>query len=791
MKISSVAALAAASSLVIGFSPGSLRAQTSSSTTHDKTELQEIVVTAQRRAENIQDVPVSIAAYSQDQMDAQGVRTMDDVSRLTPGITFQRLGAYTNYNGEDSEIAIRGIESNAGPATTGIYLDDTPLQSRHLSFGTLNAYPELFDLDRVEVLRGPQGTLFGAGSEGGTVRFITPEPGLQSYSGYTRAEYGWTDGGDPSYNIGAAIGGPIVEDRLGFRLSASYREDGGWVDRTDYRTGDVVEPNSNWQDALVLRGALKFVATDTLTISPSIYYQRVYVNDTSTYWRVDTSNPQWNPAYPTPSNPAEAIFHNGGATNNPSTDPFYVAALKIQWDLGMANLISNTSYFGRSQHSISDYTEFMDAIYLGDPFPPQGSVSQSYFTDHQDNFMQEVRLQSKDSTSKLSWVVGAFYSHSRENTTQFIYYPNLPADWQATYGFPFPSPLLGAGGLAYVQTPFLAVDKQLALYGQADYEIVHNLKLTAGLRIAKVDFFGDSFYEYPAFVGPPVTTVASASEHPVTPKVGLSYKVSDDDLLYASAAKGYRIGGINTGLPPSCGPTLSALGYPNGVPPTYSSDSVWSYELGAKTSLWNHRLQIDASVYYIDWKNIQQNLYMPDCGFQFTANLTDAVSRGADIDVRLRATENLTLGLTVGYDDAEYTKTVAGSSGNVVTNGDRLPGAPWIVSASGEYEFPTFAQRQPYLRVDYQLSTAWTGQQPIQDPANVIYDPTIPSYGDTRALSARAGVRWGGFDVSFYGQNLLNNHPLLFTAHDLITSPLFFDLTWRPLTFGITGTYRF
>ena len=142
--------------------------------------LEEIVVSAQRRTERLEDVPMSIQAFSQEKLDQQGLRTIDDLSRLTPGITFLRNGMSSsgNYNDEDSDISIRGIDSTAGAATTGIYMDDTPIQTRHLQFGTVNPYPALFDLERVEVLKGPQGTLFGAGSEGGTIRFITPEPSL-------------------------------------------------------------------------------------------------------------------------------------------------------------------------------------------------------------------------------------------------------------------------------------------------------------------------------------------------------------------------------------------------------------------------------------------------------------------------------------------------------------------------------------------------------------------------------------------------------------------------------------
>src|SRR5450432_268440 len=195
--------------------------------------LEEIVVTATRRTERLQDVPISVSAFSQEKMDVQGLRNIDDVTRLTPGVAFSRngTGSSANYNDENSDISIRGIDSQAGTSTTGIYIDDTPVQSRHIGFGAVNVFPALFDLDRVEVLRGPQGTLFGAGAEGGVVRFITPQPDLTKGSGYLRSEVASTKSGDASYEMGAAAGGPIISDVLGFRISASFRRDGGWVDQ--------------------------------------------------------------------------------------------------------------------------------------------------------------------------------------------------------------------------------------------------------------------------------------------------------------------------------------------------------------------------------------------------------------------------------------------------------------------------------------------------------------------------------------------------------------------------------
>src|SRR5580704_8474796 len=245
--------------------------------------LEEIVVTATRRQERLQDVPVSVIAFSQEKLDAEGLKNIDDLSRLSPGLNFQRNGMSSagNYNDEGSDINIRGVDSTAGTSTTGIYIDDTPIQTRHLGFGAINAFPALFDLDRVEVLRGPQGTLFGAGAEGGVVRFLAPEPQLNKSSGYMRGDAAVTDGGSPSWEGGVAIGAPLIDDVLAFRASVSFRRDGGWVDRSSYTLSPnslallptpifagVTQPNANYSETETARVALKWKVSDALEIMP-------------------------------------------------------------------------------------------------------------------------------------------------------------------------------------------------------------------------------------------------------------------------------------------------------------------------------------------------------------------------------------------------------------------------------------------------------------------------------------------------------------------------------------------
>src|SRR5450631_1916023 len=643
--------------------------------------ISEIIVTATRREERLQDVPVSITAFSQEQMDAQGLRSIDDVTRLTPGVTFQRMGMSlsANYNDENSDINIRGIDSQAGTSTTGIYIDDTPVQSRHIGFGAVNVFPALFDLDRVEVLRGPQGTLFGAGAEGGAVRFITPQPDLNKDSGYLRAEAASTKAGDASYEMGAAAGGPIINDVLGFRISASFRKDGGWVDRAGYSLtpsadpvntplletpvlGRVGETDANWQETMTFRAALKWAVNDAIAVTPSFYYQQLHINDTASYW-VGLSNP------------SSDRYYNGNALTNPSRDPFSLSAIKVDWNLGFAQLTSDTSYFKRRQHSTSDYSQYLRATYgffalLPSIFPQPGDAGYATFEDDQKNFYQEFRLASSDPSARFVWNTGVFYSHLDENIPENIFDQTLRGEIinysTAAYGAPFDicaAPLNCPNGEIFYGPVDRVVDKQIAAFGEATFKFTDTLKATVGVRVSKVDFTGTTFAGG-SFLGAPNSgTEASSSEKPVTPKAVLSWQPNHENLFYLSASKGYRVGGVNVGVGTICGQDLQTLGLPVGtdglrhVPNGFSSDSLWSYEIGGKNTFLDHRLQIDSSLFVINWKNIQQNVYLPSCGEQFTANLGQVQSRGGDIDVQYRPIEPLTLGVTVAYTDARFTKS--------------------------------------------------------------------------------------------------------------------------------------
>jgi iron complex outermembrane recepter protein len=744
----------------------------------DSSGLGEIVVTAQRRSERLQDVPISVSVYSQALMDAQGTRQVDDIARLTPGVTFVR--GTINNNSESSDIAIRGIDSTAGAATTGIYIDDTPIQSRHLSFGTFNAYPQLFDIDRVEVLRGPQGTLFGSGSEGGTVRFITPEPSLSQNSAYVRSEIAATDHGDPIEELGLAGGTPLIDGTLGIRASVSFRHEGGYVDRIDWHTQQVADADANANTTKTARVALKWAASDQLTITPSIYYQTRHVDDTSSWWDIQPGTPPPDPT----GGQFDAPLRNGNEIAQPSTDDFTLSAVKIDWNLGPVRLVSNTSYYKRNQSAVTDYSSVDRAIFLGNPYPQAPVQAPGAWTDDQANWTEEVRLESTDAAARVNWTTGIFYQHAKENTIENVYDPEVIAETGSPVG----------DGYVYKQDPFSSLDKQIALFGQADVKITSQFKVTVGLRASKADYVGQADYSG-YVVGPPVSSVASITEHPVTPKFGATYQFDADNLVYATVAKGYRIGGANPAIGQFCDFTPYGL---TGVPPQYSSDSVWSYEVGTKNTFDERRLLLNASVYFIKWNNIQQNVALP-CGFQFTDNLGAAESRGLDLQTQYKVTDNLAVGGTFGYTNASYTETVfatqiaAQTPGffSIVQDGDHLPGAPWTAAVYGQLNFPLFST-DGYVRTDYQYSAKQTDRTAAQNPLNGGLASAFPPIPSTAYTSMRAGVKWAGLDVSLFSQNLFNTQPKLSVIDNAgVQSPLFQAITWRPRTVGITATYRY
>jgi iron complex outermembrane recepter protein len=792
--------------------------------------LEEIVVTATRREESISRVPISITAINQDAIDQKGIKDFSDIVRFTPGVAFD--------SSQTNQISIRGISSSGGSGTTGIYIDDTPIQVRNLGFNSDDTLVKLFDLDRVEVLRGPQGTLFGAGSEGGTVRYITVQPSLTETSVYAKGETSYTQGGAPSYESGLAVGTPVVDGVFGIRFSAWYRRDGGWIDRIDPTTLQLVDANANRDGTAALRLAALWQPNDAIRVTPSILYQNSQRNDVTIYW----------PEY---SNPGANSYVSADPTARPEPDVFYLPALNVQADLGPTRLISTTSYFHRDEISGYDGTLYNLGYYQSQlpaygnaagmaAFPlldgsgvhlPPGLTdyrSPASVTNTQRNITQEFRLQSTDPAARVSWTAGVFYSLDRQFSLEEIHDPMADQLFNQLFGYPiadfFGTPLNPNGtsvlpmGDSYFNR-LLSFDRQIAGFGEVNFKVTDTLKLTAGVRVSKDSYAIESLSGGPQNSGTRAGT-QSNDEHPVTPKAGIEWQADPNNLYYFTYSKGFRPGGGNPSIPydptfqnPTVGCTqdFQNLGLKNGAPATFNSDSVQSFEVGAKNNI-DNRIRLATSVYYIKWNNIQEDVVPPICQIQFTENLGNAVSKGFDLQADFQVTDAFSLESAFGFTDARYTtSTFIGPVHTglpVVAAGDAIAGPngigtgysipPYSITLGPEYKFQAFAH-ESYVRADWEYLAGDKWLHASQDPNTSSYDPSALPDERQSFVSMRAGTLIGGFGVSLFVDNLTDSHTLLNYNHQtnsyygsgaLMASPAYRYITYRPRTFGITVVYK-
>ena len=455
---------------------------TTSSSTPPRTErrgssrvlgLDEVVITGTRGQEPISRVPMDIKVWTEDAMEASGIKGMAQLGALTPGVGF----AFSPGLGGDeyTHLDIRGVTNRWG-ATVGTYLDDTPIPpARAATY--LFSYPLTFDLDRVEILSGPQTVLLGDHTQAGAIRFIPTQPSLTSSTGLFRAQWGTTEYGGPSYEAGAAVGGPLVTDVLGFRITGWYREDGGYVDRVDPVTGVAVDANANQYFSKVVRGALTFAPTASVQITPSLTYQSIRIRDTSTF---DSAI----------SKPGHGVFKNPTPVQQPFEDAYYLASVKLTARLRAFDLSAVASYFDQSGSA---------AIVL------DLSETAAYFALQQRVYSADVRLSSSDPEAALTWMAGIFSSD------EHTHHPYLPDGVYSDTAVTDPS--------------------RLEVFGQIAQKITQRLTVTAGVRA------GRSKYHYSDDAPPPIQ--GETSETWYAPRFGLSWQADEEDLVYLTVAKGY------------------------------------------------------------------------------------------------------------------------------------------------------------------------------------------------------------------------------------------------------------
>jgi iron complex outermembrane recepter protein len=342
---------------------------------------------------------------------------------------------------------------------------------------------------------------------------------------------------------------------------------------------------------------------------------------------------------------------------------------------------------------------------------------------------------------------------------------------------------------------FRALDEEQALFGSVTFAITPALKATAGVRASRTSFEFTEAKDGPA-AGGPSTSDGKQKESPVNPKVSLSYQMNDDNLLYVSAARGYRVGGANAPIPTydACTQALASLGMTH-APLEYDSDSTWSYEMGSKNRLAGGRLQIDASVYYIEWQDIISAIpSLPGCPFSFTSNLGTAQSKGFDLQVQWQALNSLLLGASVGYNSAEYLDTIlpGGATQPLVTEGHTLGSVPWTLVGTVEYHFAGPWSSDAYARAIEVYRSEDNRRRSFNDPQDDAYDPEIPNPGSASNLELRVGASFGdGWDVSTFVDNALNRQNIQAYSRDAVGAMVFSFVPARPRTFGLTLSRNF
>jgi iron complex outermembrane recepter protein len=748
---------------VLGAATGGVFAQSASDNA-----LQEIVVTAQKRTESERTVPISITALSGDALNAQHIADFMDLSRTVPGLSLTSQGSPGLNN-----LELRGVSSQAGGSTVAVYIDETPVSTPHVQAafsGTTE--PDFLDIDRVEVLRGPQGTLYGASSMGGTIRYISRQPTTDGFDATTDADFSGTDHGGFNYRVTSAVNIPLVTDVSAIRVAALYGHSDGWVNQLS-QSGQPIARGVNDQEDAAFRFTWLIQPANGFRITPAVYVQRTTTGDTSAWF--DSLGP----------------YDEAKLLHEPLDDLLVVPTLRLEIQGSALDFNSVSSFLMRDlQHDQDGTTE--NSVYLagvaGSP-PPEGFgfgtdvlarlASPIYARTTVRQWSQELRVSSPTSETSglpISWVGGVYLSDQRLTYNEGDFIPGFNADFLSLYGVtaasffgaPFPD-----DGVYTVHN--LYDERQYAAFGDLTINLLDSLRFSTGLRYLEAressdfltgDYFGTGQQAQVSF------------EHALTPKFALTYLLDPNTTLYATASKGFRLGGGDSALPQAlCGQDLANIGLKS-APLTYSPDSLWNYEVGTKLGLLNNSVSIDADVYYIKWNDIQQDIYLPDCEYYFEDNVGHARSYGSELSIQANATSHLTLSFAGGTTQATIIEDVKALN---VKAGAHILGVPeWSAHVGARLHGSLPFTDEGFVLVDYGL----TG------PSNGTFDPTQVDYHrpEYTVLNLSTGMQTHGWKLTLYAQNALDDKKAI---QHINNNGLVEAFSVKPPTVGITVSKDF
>jgi iron complex outermembrane receptor protein len=710
--------------------PTPLEAETPDS----RASVEEVVVTARKREETLAHVPISVTAFSEQTLDRLNIRSFEDYATQTPNLSFSYGTGDYSFGGGRSP-AIRGV---SGEGTVGVYIDDTPVPD--------SIDPRVVDIARVEVLKGPQGTLFGQGSLGGNLRMVTVEPSTTDPDIHLQARLGATSGGaSADYGLDFAGSQSIISDTLVARMVGFVDHTAGFLTRTYPNAAGTLSSADN-QGATSSYGgslALLWKVTDRLSITPRVMYQH-------------TKDYGWPAPYaPLPGFTVTSLTLNRATNIQEGTfDHWTLPSITINYRGEGFSVVSSTNYFDRLVVNTEDDSEGTQWSFNTLGYLPLVSATQAFpwtYTIAQRNVTNETRV-NFDPYHGLSGIAGVYISQQYLNDNDNAYsLPGLAAGGYTNFpGYcpgASPCPSYNSNLVWYSTYPINKLDE--AVFGELYYEWRH-WQLTAGLRYYQ-ERQKESYIAMGAVEGAyKAANLGEAKQHGVTPKAAVAYKINSDSMVYVSAAKGFRAGGVGQSVLASCG-LLSQLGLQPGEPTKYNADWVWNYEVGAKTQFADGRLVLSGALFQMNWSNIQQNFTLPDCYLGIRLNEGAARSRGGELELTGRPWDRLQLRAGIGYVDARITEQGLPALPAV---GSRVAQVPEL---TGNFS-ATLTQPLPRAILGFvtgEVSHVGSSDSYTQ---SLGYPLVRPGY---TLVNGSFGIRWNTSELSLYAANITNQHPNL------------------------------
>jgi iron complex outermembrane receptor protein len=766
------------------------------------TFLEEIIVTARKRTENLQDVPLSIDVFTSKDMRNLAISQFEDYATLTPSISFVSAGPGSQT------FVMRGVSDGSNPnyantASTIFLLDD-------MSMNYYGTTPDLhlYDIERIEVLNGPQGTTFGAGAMAGALRFITNKPDPKAFSAGVDLDGGKIDGGTHNGTAEGFVNLPIIPDWTALRISAYSDYHGGFINNllhTRHWVNGTVSDNSAWsgrnynvEKVIGARIALGQVISDGWKASVTYSDQRQLAHGA---WDED-------PTVGGVDGPVQPLSKNNVVRFGPEFKQNYTKTLDfhLDGDVGIGDLVYASTYWAQDTRQVNEYSEYMQYInqYANPPSSTNATSKQAYacltdpiygtgfsgcnvpilnydYINHTERWSNELRLQSKEGGGRFHWLAGGYWEKTRDPYSDYYHMPGLRTAgqaWQAATAYYYNQGALPPKPDDWYSYQSRADYLQTTEFANVTFDITPRLHVEAGTVHFHSKFSTSSLGGY--WYAPQTLATYGGSSSKWNSKVGVSYKPLDGLLVYADAAQGFRDGGVNGGLPADC--------TKNGAPAKYEPDTLTNYEIGWKSTMLDSHLVWNGALYYMPWKNFQTLVFDPSVclSSSFNANIGDARIYGVESNVKYQATAFLSLEFSASYNDSHIVTNSFANPNFQVTPGERLPYVPYLdYSGNARYESPLTSSLKGYAQFDIaHKGDMWNSLK--SSGSNGLPRVLQPGYS---VMNLRLGLKQteSHWMSELYITNLTNKNAVIYTNEGN------FDLRQtrnEPRVFGLRLSYR-